>query len=465
MSTIRCPHCGTANRAGSNFCNRCGTDLRTDDATEEIDTTATETETLPAPEASEPLEPFNAPPIPWDMTVEAALEQAGLTPALHDAEPFNGPPVDVETFTAEPKDEFPEEEPPLATAGRLILGVQGLLEPVRISSDFNEAPGDIVPPQRLLPVVDVELEQLRRLRGVMTQDPTLLNAPPLASARYWPALRIPWLFVLLGLLVWLPLFFVFRRPVGEVHQWPGVPQAYAAIQSLPPNASVLILWGYDPATADEMDLVALPLMAHLVDRQSQPLIVSLLPNGPTSARRLWERTKADLTENRGTMTITVPTRDIDALFLPGGATVLPLLAQDLGVALGKQPGGAAPDVAQDSAKAAVQPPVLAVVVAATAEETQQWLELVQPLLHIPVVAFTSAGADPALRPYWDSGQLRGLVSGFDGADAYQQLRERPLSNTETNVYRLQRTLQNWGHWAFLLILVLGNLATLLWPRT
>ena len=28
MSTIRCPHCGTANRVGSNFCNRCGVDLR-----------------------------------------------------------------------------------------------------------------------------------------------------------------------------------------------------------------------------------------------------------------------------------------------------------------------------------------------------------------------------------------------------------------------------------------------------
>ena len=28
MSVVRCPHCGTANRAGSNFCNSCGTELR-----------------------------------------------------------------------------------------------------------------------------------------------------------------------------------------------------------------------------------------------------------------------------------------------------------------------------------------------------------------------------------------------------------------------------------------------------
>ena len=28
MSVQRCPHCGTANRVGANFCNGCGTDLR-----------------------------------------------------------------------------------------------------------------------------------------------------------------------------------------------------------------------------------------------------------------------------------------------------------------------------------------------------------------------------------------------------------------------------------------------------
>ena len=28
MSSQLCPHCGTPNRAGSNFCNRCGADLR-----------------------------------------------------------------------------------------------------------------------------------------------------------------------------------------------------------------------------------------------------------------------------------------------------------------------------------------------------------------------------------------------------------------------------------------------------
>lgn len=456
MSTIRCPHCGTANRVGSNFCNRCGTDLRTGDATVIASPEEAEPPSSPASEGSESVASPQLSPIPLDMTVEDALEHAKLFASSSDEEPLA-----AEMFTAEPPADSPEEEPPLATAGRLILGVQGLLEPVRISNEMDEADNGTMPPRRLLPTIDVALDQLRRLRGVMTQDPTLLNAPPLASGRYWPALRLPWLFVLLGCMVGLPLFLGVRLPVGEVHPWPGVTEAYRAIQNLAPRAPVLVVWGYDPATADEMDLVALPLLAHLLDRQSQPIFVSVLPNGPATARRLWERVKADLLENSETRFAAARVQPVDGGFLPGGATVLPLLAQDLRTSLLGQRLIVSPTLATTL----TQPLALTVVVAATAEDVQQWLELGQPVQHTPLVAFTSAGADPALRPYLESGQLRGLVSGFDGADVYQQLRERPLSMLETEVYRLQRTLQNWGHLAFLLLIVLGNLAALLWARS
>ena len=113
-----------------------------------------------------------------------------------------------------------------------------------------------------------------------------------------------------------------------------------------------------------------------------------------------------------------------------------------------------------------QRPALAIVVAAQAEDVQQWLEQVQPLAPAPVVAFTGAGADPILRPYLASGQLQGLVSGFDGAASYQQLRARPLNYTLNYAgdgrWLQQLVAQNWGHVALLLILLLGNLRGLLW---
>ena len=95
-----------------------------------------------------------------------------------------------------------------------------------------------------------------------------------------------------------------------------------------------------------------------------------------------------------------------------------------------------------------------------AEDVQQWLEMVQTETQLPVIAFTGAGADPIVRPYLASGQLAGLVSGFDGAAAYQQLRDRRFGRLPSTRYTAQLIAQNWGHIALILLLLLGNLRAL-----
>src|SRR5690242_271583 len=126
MSTIRCPHCGTTNRAGSYFCNRCGTDLRTDDALEETRGEQTPPLEQSASEATPPVASASMEATAPDFTADAEVEPFGLLAA-----PFDAEPLESAAFADEPADDFAEEPPPLATAGRLILGIQGLLEPVR----------------------------------------------------------------------------------------------------------------------------------------------------------------------------------------------------------------------------------------------------------------------------------------------------------------------------------------------
>jgi hypothetical protein len=117
--------------------------------------------------------------------------------------------------------------------------------------------------------------------------------------------------------------------------------------------------------------------------------------------------------------------------------------------------------APDQRESLVPRPGLIVTAGATSEDVQQWLEQVQSLERIPVIAVTAAGADPFLRPYRESGQLSGLVSGFDGAYAYRQLLD-PFVAPESNTTLLhQIILQNWGHFALLAAIALGNLAALL----
>ncbi|MDQ3249116.1 MAG: zinc ribbon domain-containing protein [Chloroflexota bacterium] len=415
MMTIRCPHCGTANRTGSNFCNSCGTDLRTVEATE----------VRPTELSSPPDDGVTDLPEP----TEGALRDDWRRDA---GEELAQPPI----------------------ADRLISGVQGLLEPLGVANQLT-GDGASATPSRLPPALGLDNEQMRLVRAVMTQDPPLPEPPAANDWRPLAALRIPWVFALLGLAVGLPIFLLYSQPVGQPQQWPGVAEAYATVQNLAADAPVLILWAYDPATADEMDLVALPLVSHLLERQSRPVIVTLMPTGLASARRLFARAAADQAADPTLNLALGGSRYAEIGFLSGGALALPLLGQNSWADLPLQDA---------SSTATLAAPTVAIVIAAQAETVQQWLELVQPLNQTPVVAFVSAGADPLLRVYLDGGQLSGLVSGFDGAYSYQQLRNRPLSRLEEQGYRLQLVFQNWGHLAFLVIILLGNLAALLAPR-
>jgi hypothetical protein len=141
-------------------------------------------------------------------------------------------------------------------------------------------------------------------------------------------------------------------------------------------------------------------------------------------------------------------RMVANVFLAGGVAALPLVGQDLPAALGVDAAGLD------------QPPALTLVFAARGEDVQYWLEQVQPRNRAPVVAIASAVVDPQVRPYWDSGQLSGLVSGFDGAYSYERLRT-PFRTATPQGERVRLTAQNWGQIALLVIIGLGNLAAIL----
>jgi hypothetical protein len=382
------------------------------------------------------------------------------------AEPETGEPS---TPPPEPPPELLDEQPWLraevsppeeqsaalpAVPKRLVANVQGLLDPVRVFSEPTDEEHLPALPPFGPPPLDLNAEQVRRLRTILTEEPLLADAitAPVAPL---PALRTRWIALLVTAVVCLPFLLGEPPTANGVQAWPGVAAAYETIQALPPGASVLLLWAYEPATAGEMDLLALSLVAHLAERESQPVVISLLPTGLATARRLFAQATAPEVQDSAVQLAVGQEQFVTGGFLSGGAAALALVGQDLptglnqGVTVG---AAAAPDPER---------PVLAILLAAQAEEVQQWLEQTQPLNELPVVAFTSASADLILRPYWESGQLAGLVGGFDGAAAYQQLRAGSPSPLVAERFARQLSAQNWGQAAFVLLIVLGNLALLL----
>ena len=451
MSPILCPHCGTANRAGSNFCNRCGASLRGESVSPPADRglgtplpSQDPGAEQPPKSAGEPAEQGPAPraasaqPPPDKPAVGASAEQPWLQPDFVGEddvplEPDDEPAEDVDAGVADTTDI------PVA-AGRLVSGIQGLIEPIRVATVPGESDGE--PPLPEIAAETLDAERLRRVRALMAEEPLLAagawGTPAQAVSlplRRHVSLWVPWVFLVIGMAIAIPVFLQVVRPTGTALAWPGVRAAYAAIDSLPPQAAVQVFWAYDPATAGELDLLAAPIVRQLLDKGASLRIVSLLPNGPATARRLLAAVHDERSRTRrGTAEVAVePPR-----FLPGGVMVLPALGQEHAD--------------------------LAVVFAAQAEDAQAWLEQVAPRNRVPVVAATGAGADPLLRPYLASGQLIGLVSGYDGAATYTAMLDELPTQSREQQMQIQLVGQNLATVAFLLLILAGNVAILVTGR-
>ena len=157
MTTQLCPHCGTPNRSGSNFCNRCGAALTVDP------------QRAPPPAESAPSPGSDAPP--------SRSDQPWLEPGFlgEDDVPFQDEEEDLAALD--------DLAPMPAPAARLVSGVQGLLDPIRVATIPAEqaaAPTAPAPAEPPFPA-----EQMRRVRALMTEEPLVASAaqPPAWQGR------------------------------------------------------------------------------------------------------------------------------------------------------------------------------------------------------------------------------------------------------------------------------------------
>lgn len=419
---ITCTHCGATNPDDARSCRRCGALL------------GAAGESPPPPPEDLPTEPPGEAPKP----PEAPENTAGVAPSPEPEAPL--PPTPPQAGEAVL---FPREQPGQpGQSGSSRSQPGAFLDPVIISGELAG-----LPQRRVLPTAPgLDADRARLVRALFQEDP-LLSQAAAAPRAAGPSFRVPWIILLLGLALLLPAL-AGGGATGGVGPVAGDPRAapaqaaYGAISALPVGATALVYWAYDPATAGELDLAALPVVSHLLERDARSLVVTTLPTGLPTARRLYAQAAAGL-QAAGAGRLPAPWAN-DGAFLTGGATALPLVAQDLDRALGL--GADAPS------------PLLAIVFAAQPEDVQHWLELVQPVNALDVVAVTGAAGDPGLRPYLAGGQLVGLVSGFDGARAYQSLRDTPLDAADQARSDLQSGLQSWGGAVLLLVILLGNLA-------
>jgi hypothetical protein len=192
--------------------------------------------------------------------------------------------------------------------------------------------------------------------------------------------------------------------------------AIQAVEAIPADAPVLVAFDYEPATIGEMEASGASLMDHLLLLKHPRLaLISTSPTGAALAERFMTSTLAQRSYQSGA-------QYVDLGYLPGGlagvfdfsqnpTAVMPLNADSAEVWNTQVMQG----VTHLSDFAAV------IVLTDSLESGRVWIEQTELARgNAPLIILSSAQAGPMFVPYVDSGQVKGMIAGLNGAAGAEQ---------------------------------------------
>ncbi len=208
------------------------------------------------------------------------------------------------------------------------------------------------------------------------------------------------------------------------------------IESLPPDAPVLLAVDFSPSLAGEMDAAASGVVEHLMLRGARLVLISTVPTGPVLGQDLLAKVSAS--PDAALAAYQSSDKVANLGYLAGGPAALLAFATD--------PRTAAP-YAMDGSNAWDQPALQGVnsladfkqviVITENSDTGRAWVEQVGASLgSVPLLLVTSAQSAPLMQPYVTSGQIKGMVAGLQGGAAYEQIIQRPgLARTDWDAFQ------------------------------
>jgi hypothetical protein len=356
---------------------------------------------------------------PAEATPAAEEGESGLAPA--ELPGWVQAMRPIETAAPRPPSEA-EGEQPVEKAGPLA-GLQGILpaEPV----------GEISKP----PVFSIKLQVNDRQRVQATLLESLLGAeaepqtPPAEHAVSAPQRVLRWVIAVLMLAA---VFY----PVVTGSQIVPLPQLFPVetvaendlINALPAGAPVLVAVDYQPALAGEMQASSTAVLESLMERGARLAFISTTPNGPALAQSLLDGV---LARNSALQSLygLGSQNVVNMGYLAGGAAGLADFAvrpQETQVyALDMSMAWDHPALKGVTSLAGF---AQVLVITDSADNGRAWVEQVQPVLgSTPMTMVISAQSAPLMLPYYESGQVKGMVSGMAGGAAFEQIAQRPAT--------------------------------------
>ncbi len=328
----------------------------------------------------------------------------------------------VETFRPV-VDLEPEEELVVETVGPLA-GLRGVLiaEPVVAKPRRSTIGG------ARLEVTERQFAQAEVLRRLVeAEEREGVAAMPRARhlpLLWWAVSLLLTLAVAASLLLGTPTF----GPPARVPRDLG--SLIQLVDNLPTDRPVLLVFDYEPGFSGELDAVAGALVEHLMARDLRLVTLSTRPTGPPLAERLLGSVGASHGAENGKTYLHLG-------YLAGGPTAVQLFAAAPRRAVlegflrpADLAGASLWDSPLLSSVQALSDFGMVAVITTGTEAARVWAEQAYPWLgDTPLVMVLTTGAEPMIRPYFESldPQVNGILSGLPSALAYEQVNGRPAA--------------------------------------
>lgn len=339
---------------------------------------------------------------------EIELAKAKLPPWLEAMRP-------IETFRADPDYEEVEEEEITEAAGPLA-GLRGVLlaEPV-VAMPRSASTGVAA-----LDITERHYTNTEILRQMISEEELELARP---EVRPVPVPILRWIIsLLLVLAVAVPTLLGFPTFTEPTLAPQELAPFIELMNSIALDRPALLVFDYEPGFSPEMDAVAGAMIENLIGRRQPIVSISTRPTGPLLADRMILRIGSDRNLVNG----------VDYLhlgYLPGGSPAVQLFASSPRSSI---VDGFRPPEEPDNVSI-WNTPILSdvqtikdfsviAVIASGAETARNWIEQVDPYLEeTPLVMVMSAGAEPMIRPYYESEtpQIQGILTGLRSAIKYE----------------------------------------------
>lgn len=221
-----------------------------------------------------------------------------------------------------------------------------------------------------------------------------------------------WIFLFIGLAVSLPLFFPIGIKFTVTHPVQGF---YDTIQKVPNGSKILMSCDYDPGSLPELYPMTISALEQMFKKDLNVIITCLWPAAPPVVERALVHVAEEYHKKRGVDFVNLGFKEgREVVMVSMGASIPNTFPTDYqGTPVSQIPIMQGVTNFRDVA--------MIVSISAGYPGTKEWVQQVQARYQIDLVAGCTAVSAPEYYPYYQTGQLKGLLGGMKGAAEYEKL--------------------------------------------